>query len=60
MNDEIREILEHLKNEYWRNFPEDGTPYKVLYMEEVDLLLDYITNLQKENEDYKSRVEKNN
>ena len=51
MNNEIKEILEHLKNEYWRKFPEDGIPYKVLYMEERDLLLDYITNLQQEKED---------
>lgn len=53
MNDEIKEILEHLKNEYWRNFPEDGIPYKVLYAEEVDSLLEYITNLQQENEELK-------
>ena len=57
MNDEIREILEHLKNEYWRNFPEDGIPYKVLYAEEVDSLLDYIINLQQENEELNKMCE---
>ena len=50
MNNEIKVILDKLKDDYWRKFPEDGIPYKVLYMEEVDLLLNYITNLQQENE----------
>lgn len=49
MNDEIREILEYLKdkNDYIEDF---GISYKRIHIDNGDLklLLDYITNLQKE------------
>ena len=52
MNDEIREILDYLKNDdYSPVFVDEGcddTPYKLFDEIEVKLLLDYITNLQKE------------
>ena len=46
MNDEIKEILDYLKDEKWDYCPGDMTPFKVFFMEERDKLLDYITNLQ--------------
>lgn len=49
MNDEIKEILDYMKKE---------SNYKHLSFNASKLLLDYITNLQQENEDYKSKVEK--
>lgn len=57
MNDEIREIEEWLKD--------ISTPTGLSYSGDrtlsnsmVDKIIDYITNLQQENEDYKSIVEK--
>ena len=50
MKDEIKEILDYLKDDNWDYYPSDGIPYKVFLMEERDKLLDYITNLQEENE----------
>jgi len=44
--DEIKEILDYLKDDKWDYYPSDGIPYKVLLMEERDKLLDYITNLE--------------
>lgn len=48
MNDEIKEILDFKEN----------ADYKRLSCDEIKILLDYITNLEQEKEDYKSRVEK--
>lgn len=54
MTEEIKEILGSLnKIAKAELFPEDLLTYK-----ECDILLNYITNLQKENEDYKQRNEK--
>ena len=53
MKDEIKEILDYLKDDNWDYYPSDGIPYKVFLMEERDKLLDYITNLQEENEKFK-------
>lgn len=50
MNDEIKEILRYLRIE-------NGHCSSELSYEETHLLLDYITNLQGEKEDYKSRCE---
>lgn len=51
MNNEIKEILEYLKdkNDYIEDF---GISYKRIHIDNGDLktLLDYITNLQQENE----------
>lgn len=49
MNDEIKEILDYLKN---NTFIPDETKrkYKILHKDETKRLLDYITNLQQENE----------
>lgn len=50
MNDEIKEILDYLKIE-------NGTIGSELSYEETHLLLDYITNLQQENHELKSKLE---
>jgi len=75
MSDEIKEILDKLKDE--NNYQvdcNDGSAFKELFANEINLLLDYITNLQEEithldkvnchlrkkinNDIYKSRIEK--
>ena len=49
MNNVIKEILEELKDE--DNYIEDyGFRYKRIALDDVWHLLDYITNLQEENE----------
>ena len=55
-NKEIKETLDYLKesNKNRFGFEQD----KIIEYKEANQLLDYITNLQKENEDYKSRCEK--
>lgn len=45
MNDEIKEILDNLKDEVWSKTGADS----------YDKLLDYITNLQQERDKYKMR-----
>ena len=56
MNNEIKEILNNIKRQNkWKDIDYFKTP---LSTEDADKLLDYIINIQKENEDYKSRVEK--
>lgn len=57
MSDEIKEILEELKekNETYKECSENGIIENEYYKSHI--LLDYITNLQQEKEDYKSRVE---
>ena len=50
MNDEIIEILIFIENKIY--------PKESLLFEKWSFLKNYITNLQKEKEDYKSRVEK--
>jgi len=48
MNNDIKEILEYLKNENnYDEFDCSGQAYIELEQEETKLLLDYITNLQK-------------
>ena len=49
MKDEIKEILNYLKDDKWDYYPSDGIPYKVFLMEERDKLLDYITDLEEDN-----------
>ena len=54
MTEEIKEILNKLKNE--NNYQvdcNDGSAFKELFANEIYLLLDYITNLQQENEKLK-------
>ena len=51
MNDEIKEMLDKLKDGNWYNELDlTGTMWIELRWEETHLLLDYITNLQQENE----------
>lgn len=58
MKDEIKVILDYLKDDKWDYYPSDGTPYKVLLMEERDKLLDYITNLQESDSDKQLEIMK--
>jgi cell division septum initiation protein DivIVA len=55
MKDEIKEILKYLKN---NTFIPDETKrkYKILHRDEVNKLLDYIINLQEENERLKKEL----
>ena len=49
MNNEIKEILENLRNK--DNYIEEyGYDYKRISIQDVSILLDYIANLQQENE----------
>jgi hypothetical protein len=50
MNDEIKEILE-----YWKFYINEQNNYKLLnvHFDEIKKVLDYITNLQQENEELK-------
>lgn len=50
MNDEIKEILD-----YWQFYINEPNNYKLLnvHFDEIKKVLDYITNLQKENEELK-------
>ena len=62
MKDEIKEILETLKNNNcYSNFIDDinggNEYYYLLEKSEGNLLLDYITNLQKERDMYKGSFE---
>ena len=62
MKDEIKEILEYLNNDnYFNENPEyEVSPYdlfKSLNSVQTDKLLDYITNLQQENQKLKSELE---
>ena len=52
MNDEIKEILDWLKDEdiYLEDY---GYQYKRISLKDTKILLDYITNLQQENEELK-------
>lgn len=43
-NEEI--LLNYLKDENWRYFHEDGIPYKTIFMQDRDILIEYITKLQ--------------
>lgn len=55
MNNEIKEILDKLKNE--NNYQvdcNDGSAFKELFANEINLLLDYITNLQEKVEQYEN------
>lgn len=54
MNDEIKEILDDLKN-----YANEGGKHNLMEYE-IKHIQCYITNLQKEKEDYKSRCEKAN
>lgn len=51
MNDEIKGILDKLKdNDWYEELDLTGTKWIELTQEETNQLLNYITNLQKENE----------
>ena len=39
-------LLNYLKDENWRYFHEDGVPYKIIFMQDRDILIKYITQLQ--------------
>ena len=57
MNDEIKEILDYLKNDFYvygEIYTEEKC--KVVAKKENHQLLDYITNLQKENADNINRI----
>lgn len=50
MKDEIKEILDKLQNyENYKFRSENGRRYKEIEAWEIELLLDYITNLEQEN-----------
>ena len=53
MNDEIKEILE-----YWKFYINEPSNYKLLnvHFDEIKKVLDYITNLQQENERLKDNA----
>ena len=55
MNDEIKEILE-----YWKFYINEPSNYKLLnvHFDEIKKVLDYITNLQQENQKYKEVIDK--
>ena len=48
LKDEIKEILDRLKNNDFERDCNDGSCYKELYLSEIETLLDYIINLKKE------------
>ena len=56
MKDEIKEIISYLKN---NTFIPDETKrkYKILHRDEVNKLLDYITNLQQEIENKNNEID---
>ena len=57
MNDEIREILDKLKDDNWYDELDlTGDKWIELKQTETNKILDYITNLQQENERLKERV----
>jgi len=62
MKDEIKEILDYLKNDNWypiynkKEYNEE--PYKLLLPTERNILLDYITNLQKSDIDKQLEIMK--
>ena len=59
MSDEIKEILDKLKNyDNYKYRSENGRSYKEIEGWEIDLLLDYITNLQEENQKLKKLCDK--
>ena len=56
MTEEIKEVLEDLRNK--DNYIEDyGYDYKIISIRDVSILLDYITNLQEENETFKAKLD---
>lgn len=63
MTEEIKEILEELKSDsYIRPYQDfySEYPIKIIDKKQTKLLLNYITNLQKENDWYKKEHEKLN
>lgn len=57
MNNEIKEILDKLKdNDWYEELDLTGTKWIELKQEETNQLLDYITNLQQENEHLRTQV----
>lgn len=56
MNNDIKEIIDYLKNENAYNIGQ-GDLEITLYKYEVDKLLDYINNLQEENENLKDYLD---
>ena len=58
MNDEIREILDKLKDDDWYDELDlTGDKWIELKQTETNKILDYITNLQQENHELKSKLE---
>ena len=50
--DETKEILDNLKNYEHYKYRENGRRYKEIEGWEIDILLDYINNLQQENKEW--------
>ena len=59
MNEEVKILINKLDNEDWHYFMEDGVPYKILFTEDRDLLLNYIYNLQNRIDKAIEYIEKN-
>lgn len=57
MKDEIKEILDCIKDRTRDYVGMNGCLYQDLEREELNLLLNYITNLQKENKQLKKKYE---
>lgn len=58
MREEIKEILDKLKDDEWyEELDLTGDKWIELKQTETNKILDYITNLQQENEDLKNRLE---
>lgn len=57
MNNDIKEILEDIKDKTRDYVGVNGCLYQDLDREELDLLLEYITNLQEEKDKYKRYVD---
>ena len=59
MSEEIKEILDRLENcDNYKYRNDNGLSYKEIEGWEIDLLKDYITNLQEENEQLKELCDK--
>ena len=62
-NVSLEQVINKLKDNdgmaWWVDWKDYYQPvFKKIYHQEVSILLDYITNLQQENQDYKSRIDK--
>lgn len=51
-------LLNYLKDENWKYFHEDGVPYKIIFMQDRDILIKYITQLQNNWNELKKKLER--